>query len=388
MEADRISAEQVMETDPVTASEEESLSQVKNSMEEHGFRALPVTDEKDRLQGVIGYRDLVRFIQFNPETTGLEKVMHQPPEFKETDSLLDLADLRINSGRKMLVSKSGEKLRGVIGDQEFLEVLEDVDELEDVSTERIATFDVITVDEEDSVEKARHMMLDNGISRLPVVDSGKVTGIIDSIDILRMLVPRESQDSGGTSGSRHGTREINISGGGEKESLSGVTADQLMQVNPSTSVEHMTALEAVEKMLERGTQEIVFTDGGYPESIVTLKDLVEYVSKLRQQNTVLVQLTGLEVPEEKSAVHNKIANQLRGSLGRKLRNPEELTLRVKKAEKDGRKHRYEIDLKLYSEYGVTTINEEGWDLLDVVDEALDELNSVIREKHGKRTEHR
>jgi len=63
-------------------------------------------------------------------------------------------------------------------------------------------------------------------------------------------------------------------------------------------------------------------------------------------------------------------------------------LRVRKKEKDGKKHRWELEVQLVSEYGVTSIDEEGWKLLDTLDEALNELNTVIRKEHEKRTEHR
>ena len=105
---------------------------------------------------------------------------------------------------------------------------------------------------------------------------------------------------------------------------------------------------------------------------------------MKQRNMVLVNLTGLEVAEEKAAVHDQIARQLRGSLGRKLKQPEELNLVVKKAEKDGTKHRYEFNVKLYSEYGITTVQAEGWEMLDVMDEALEELNTVVGKKKEKR----
>jgi ribosome-associated translation inhibitor RaiA len=61
---------------------------------------------------------------------------------------------------------------------------------------------------------------------------------------------------------------------------------------------------------------------------------------------------------------------------------------VKKAEKDGKKHRYEVDMKLSSEYGLTNINEEGWDLLEVIDEGLNEMNTVIRKEKEKREDRR
>lgn len=384
--AEEVSAEEIVDTDPVTVEEESSLSQVKNAMEEHDLRAVPVVDDRNRLRGAVGYRDLVRFIQFNPEKTSLQKVMHQPPGFEPGDSLVELADLRINSGRKMMVLED-EGLEGVIGDSEFLEGFTEAEELEDVSTRTVQTDEVLTVEEDDTLEKARHMMLDNNISRLPVLENDSLTGVIDSVDILRMMIPRESQAAGGTSGGRHG-KDVHIAGGEEKESMSDITVDQLMQPNPVSSSSHMKVVEAAEEMLEQSSDEIIFVDDDYPNGIVTVKDVVDYVADLEAVDTVLVQLTGLEVPEEKAAIHNAIKRQLQGSLGRKLDRPEEVTLRIKKAEKDGRKHRYEIDLKLFSEYGTTTVNESGWDLLDVVDEALEELNRIVRDEHGKRTEHR
>ncbi len=383
-----ISAEEVMNRDPVTASTEESVSQIKNRMEENELRAIPVLDEEGKFAGAVSYRELVRFVQFNPEITAPEKMMHQPPEFDAGDNLVELSDLRINSGRKMMVALEGEKLKGIIGDYEFLEALGEVTELKEVSTGRLATRGLITVSEDDVLDEVRHAMLDNNISRLPVVGGdGDLSGIIDSVDILGMMIKRDRQPSGGTSGDRQSDK-VYIAGGREREDMSEITVDQLMQENPSTSEDHMAGIEAVKKMLDEGEDDIIFVEDSYPEAIITLKDLVDYLAELAKQQTIMVQITGADLPEEKAVLHNKIRKQLQGSLGRKLKRPEELKLRVKKKEKDGKKHRWELDLNLSSEYGVTAINEEGWDLLDTLDEALNELNTVIRKEHDKRTEHR
>lgn len=387
--AEEITAEKIMDTDPVTATDEESLAQVKSTMEENRLRAIPIVDDKNRLKGIIGYRDLVRNLQFNPETTSIEKAMHQPPEFDLKKNLIEVCDLRINSGRKMLVNLNGEKLNGVIGDREFLNGLEDAEDLEEISSRTLSQTEVITASENESLEKARHRMLDENISRLPVLDEGgDLTGILDSIKILQAMVPLESPDPGGTAGDRHGTREINISGGYEKDQMSQITVDQLMEYDVLTLEDHIPSRKAAEKMAEKERMEIVFTDGRYPTGILTIKDLIEHVADLQQVNAVLVQLTGVEVPEEKAAVHDQIKRQLQGSLGRKLQRPEELTLRIKKSEKDGKKHRYEIDFKLYSEYGLITVNEDGWDLLEVVDEGLNEMNRIVRDKKDQRSDHR
>ncbi|WP_414837240.1 CBS domain-containing protein [Candidatus Nanosalina sp. VS9-1] len=386
--AANIQASDVENENPLTVSAEKNLAQIKALMEEEEIRAVPVVKDEE-FQGAIGYRELIRHLQFNPKKTKISKVLHQPPEYDENDSLIDLADLRINSGRKLLVRVKGGKVQGVVGDKEFLEIASDTEEFSSVSTGNLASQDVIKAFEEDSLEKTRHTMLDNNISRLPVVDkNGNLTGIIRSTDLLKAMIPMESPDSGGTSGGRHGTKEINIAGGDEKDKMSDIPVEELMQRTVTTSEEHMKADKAAGMMTDQDSGEIVFVDGKYPESIVTAKDLIDHLESLKASNTVLVQLVGLEVPEEKAALHEKVRTQLRGSLGRKLESPEELTIHIKKAEKDGKKHRYEFNAKLYSEYGITNVQADGWDMLEVMDEVLDELNTVIGKKKDKKQEKR
>lgn len=386
MSVENIPAKKVINENPVTGRTDENLAQIKNTMEEEELRTIPVVDEKNNLEGAISYRELIRFIQFNPERTKISKAMHQPPEIKEGSSLVDLASLRVNSGRKMLVETENGKLKGVVGDKEFRNILTEVDELNNISTRDIHSYNLEKVVEDDSLDQARHLMLDKNLSRLPVIDrdDGDLIGILRSTDLLRAMVPRDSVDSGGTSGGRSGTREVNIAGGIEKEEMSEIPVKELMSRDPFSMNEHIKASEAAEKMNQKDATEIVFTDAGYPKLIVTVKDFIDYMAKFAPGETVLVSLTGLEVPEEKAAVHNKIKTQLRGSLGRKLEKPRELTMRFRKAEKDGKKHRWEIEVKLYSELGNINIEEEGWDMLEVVDEALDELNTVVRKKKDKR----
>ncbi len=383
----KITAKNVMNENPTTLTKDKSLTQIKNVMEEKDIRTVPVLDD-GILIGAIGYRDLIRFIQFNPEKTDVKKVMHQPPEFDKEDSLVDLADLRINSGRKMLVTKSGNSLEGVVTDREFVEAFQNSDELSKILTESLATNNLLTVFQEDSVEKARHKMLDNNVSRLPVLDkNGELTGMLKSTHVLKTMVKRERVESGGRSGARTG-EEVNISGGHEKESMSKIPAKNLMERNLLTLEDHIDADKAAEKMIEGSEEEIIFVNGKYPESILAVKDLVDYIAEFAPGKTILVSLTGIDTSEEKAAVHGKIRKQLQGSIGRKIERAEELRMRVKKMDSDGKKHRYEIDTRLDCNYGLIKIEEEGWDLLDVVDNSLNQLNTVLRKKKEKKTDHR
>lgn len=382
-----ISAEEVMEENPFTVDAEQRISQVRDKMEDRNLRAVAVTDDKNRIQGAISYRDLIRQIQFNPDKRKLKKVMHTPPAFEASDTLVDLAELRINSGRKLLVAKEGKKLKGIVGDKQFRSAILGTDEIAKVSTRDLATYEVISAFEDDSIEEVRHKMLDNNISRVPILDeNGNLVGVLRSTDVLMTIITRDGQNSGGTSGDT--LEDTKIAGGNEKQDMSGVRVSEIMSRTPTTHEGHFSGKEAVQLMHDRERHEVIIMDNKYPEAVITVKDFIRDISEKQLGNTVMVNLIGLEVEEEKAAVHDKIETQIRGSLGRKLRDPQEINLHVKKSEKDGKKHRYEVTLKLFGDLGQFTVNEEAWDLLEVVDSALDELNTQVRKKREKSKEHR
>ena len=376
-----VSAKQVMNTEPETVEKTQSIGSIKDFMEEEGLRAVAV-EHDGKFKGAISYRELIRHAQYNPGSSKLEKVIHNPPEFEASDSLVEVAKLRIESGSKLLVALEGDKLKGLIADQEFLDVSGRIKEFENYSTRNLASTDLIEVFEEDPLDKARNLMLDKNISRLPVLDSeGELTGIVRSTDLLRMIVPQESQSDFG-SGPR--SFEGDLEGSGEKESMSNITVDQVMNTTPVTKEGFGPANEAVEMMQKRDQTDVIITDNSYPEVIITVKDFVDYIRDQGQHNMVLVNLVGLEVEEEKAAVHDKIATQLRGSLGRKVEKPEEVSMHFKKSDKDGNKHRYEVKAKFFSEFGITRATVEDWDLMSVVDQALDEINVQVRKENEKR----
>ncbi len=376
-----VKASDVMNENFPKVSKDDSIGSVRDFMENKGLRAVVVVDG-DNLEGAISYRDLVRHTQYN-ESTNLSKVIHMPPEFNKEDSLVELADLRVESGKKLMVyTEGGSNLKAVVSDEEFVEACTMVKEFENYSTRNLASHELIEVFEDDPIDKARNLMLDNNISRLPVLDSeGELTGILRSTDLLKMLVPRESPDKGGTSG--RSLEDTQISGGVEKESMSDITVGEIHNPNLLTVNGFGDSIKAAEKMIENNSTDLIISDSGYPKAILTVKDYVDYLEDHSYQDMVLVNLVGLEVEEEKAAVHQKIATQLRGSLGRKMKRPEELSIHVKKHDKDGKRHRYELIAKLHSEYGMITTTVEAWDLLEAVDKALDELNTLVRKKKEK-----
>jgi len=103
------------------------------------FRHLPVVDDRGRIVGIVSDRDLTR-VPFTPTDSGRAVPTGMP-------------------------------------------------------VERIMTAAVISVRPDDDITEAARLMWEHKIGALPVVDNGRLVGILTEIDLLRMLSqnPRSAQ---------------------------------------------------------------------------------------------------------------------------------------------------------------------------------------------------
>lgn len=111
-----------------------------------------------------------------------------------------------NVRRVPVVDKSGEVI-GIISDRDVkdaspskattLDMYEMHYLLAEIKARQIMTKNPITIKSSDTVEKAAMIMLDNKIGGLPVVDDGKLVGIISDQDVFKALVNITGAREGG-----------------------------------------------------------------------------------------------------------------------------------------------------------------------------------------------
>ncbi len=378
--------EEVAEGEPVTVNVGQTLSKVRYRMEENGLRTVPVVDG-ERFEGMLSYRDVMEKSRSDPSTIKLDDLVHTPPKVEGDENLVELSRLRIESGRKKFAMVGEhDRLEGVIGEFEIVEAAVECEELEGVTVADVMTSDLVTVEADEPFDTARNRMMEYNISRLVVLEDGELQGIITSLDTLRSMVPRDQMQGG----SKHHAARSSASGDvqGEKESMSDIPVRELMQ--PATETlsyviegEDTPLRETVRHMLDNELLEVVVVEDGDAAGILTLKDVVDLVAGHEVVESLLVQLTGPEVPREKQAILDKIENQVRGGLGRVLDRPDELRVHVKKYEKDGKRHKYTLNFRLSSKLGTLRVNTHGWDLLDAVDEGLENLERLVKEEKEK-----
>lgn len=150
-----LNATDIMTKDVVTVSPQTEITTAAKLMFDHHFNGLPVVDKTGSLLGIICQEDLI--IQ--------QKKIPLPSFFTLLDGIIPLVSYK-------KLEKEVEKIVATTVDQAM-------------------TSSPITVAPETSLEDIASLMLKNNVHTLPVLDHGKLVGIIGKEDILRTLVSGE-----------------------------------------------------------------------------------------------------------------------------------------------------------------------------------------------------
>jgi len=147
-------AKEIMTAAPVTLTEDMTLREATTRMARRKVSGAPVLDSKDRLVGILSEHDI------------LEEAMRKVGSDMECPSMSFLALPYERMVRNEAVCRRYKE----VGDVEVGDVMND---------------EVVTVNAEDTLEKALEIMIRFEVNRLPVVDNdGRLVGIIARQDIL------------------------------------------------------------------------------------------------------------------------------------------------------------------------------------------------------------
>jgi len=148
-----IKAKDIMTKDVVTVTPETDILQAAKRLLENHFNGLPVVDHEGRLLGILCQDDLI--VQ--------QKQVPLPSVFTLLDGMIPLF-----SGKQM------EK---------------EVEKMVAMTVSQAMTPNPRTVEPETALEEIATLMVRKNIHTLPVLEKGKLVGIIGKEDVLRTLMP-------------------------------------------------------------------------------------------------------------------------------------------------------------------------------------------------------
>jgi CBS domain-containing protein len=226
---------------------------------------LAVLNEKNKYTGVITRRWVIRS-RLDPATTKVKTLMRPAPRVSPDLSLSKAARLMIESGIRQLPVFEKNKLLGFITDENIIHGAV-TQEWGNSPIEKIMTRAPHTIEATRSVGAVLSIFREQGVSHVPVIDDGKVAGIISIQDILEhMFQPQRRQTIG----------EIV----GEKVPLLTVPAKGIM-TKPVITIQPESSLkEAEKKMHDHNISCLVVTSKERLVGILTKLDFLEPISQI------------------------------------------------------------------------------------------------------------
>lgn len=145
----------VMAKDPVTLAPEATLREAAITLADESVGGCPVVDERGKVIGMLSEVDILEALK----TQNKELRMLMPPEITFGISFVE-----------------------IIKEREAIAAFKDV---ENRLVKDVMTHEVHAVAPDDNVEKAIHLMVQNKIHRIPVVQGDRLVGIVTRGDVLR-----------------------------------------------------------------------------------------------------------------------------------------------------------------------------------------------------------
>ena len=150
-----LTAKEIMTTEVMTVSPDTSITEAAKLLLEKRINGLPVVDSQGQLRGIICQSDLI----------AQQKQLSLPSFVTILDAMIPLSSY-----------KNFEK---------------QIQKIAATTVMQAMTREPITVKPGTSLEEIATLMVNKNIHTLPVIDHGKLVGIIGKEDVLRTLMPGE-----------------------------------------------------------------------------------------------------------------------------------------------------------------------------------------------------
>ncbi len=351
----------VMSKNVLTLGPKDTVSKFIGLMEQHHVHEVPIVDGK-KFIGIVHYKTIAAKRFSDPSKEKLETLVAKIQALNGDNTLEEAADTIFQAGFRAVPVCSGGSISGIISVFDLLNAFSKQQEFKETSAEEImSASEVISIDND--IGKARVLMREKNISRLPVVDEeGKLRGVVAIFDLLKAVKPSERMNW--------------YSMAAEKETIMGVQISTIMNDGPLTAEKQTKLSEISDMMVKYKNSGVVIIENDIPLGIVTTRDLLEFYLSTKQKKGAYVQITG--IGKEDSAVAATADRMVRDTVQKisSFLPVQFLFMHTKRYEKGG-KTKYSVRCRLMTDKGIFISRAIGWDLRDAAGQALDDMEKIV-----------
>ena len=352
---------------PIMISKDVALSKIISTLDE--TNSYDVFIELSGKIGALTIRDIIGIKDIT--TTRPSLVGKIIPELNRDSVISEAARIMSHYRMRTLPVVHNGKIEGQVSAKRIVELISKhlVENKLRIIASNIMTSDPIVIDCHKTVSAARSIMKRRRIDHLPVVDNGRLVGIITSSDIMKVMLPSE----------RIGKKSVGIDNAEDRFSIevSGLANDDVITANVDESLQVVC-----DRMINAGSTYCIIRVWDEIQGIITYRDIVALLGEKMEEDIPMF-IVGLpDEPFDAELAKSKFTNITR--FLRKIHpDIEEARCHIKLRSVQGARKRYEIDVHILSSHGNISYTNIGWDLAKLFDEMTDALKKKVSHKHKK-----
>ena len=352
---------------PIIISKDLALSKIISTLNE--------TDSYDafiELSGKIGALTIRDIIGIKDITTTRPSLVGKIiPELNRDSVIGEAARIMSHYRMRTLPVVHNGKIEGQVSARRIVELISKhlAESKLRIVASNIMTSDPIVIDCHKTVSAARSIMKRRRIDHLPVVDNGRLVGIITSSDIMKVMLPSE----------RISKNSVGIDNAEDRFSIevSGLANDNVITANVDESLQVVC-----DRMINTDSTYCIIRAWDEIQGIITYRDIVALLGEKIEEDIPMF-IVGLpDEPFDAELAKSKFTNITR--FLRKIHpDIEEARCHIKLRSVQGARKRYEIDVHILSTHGNISYTNIGWDLAKLFDEMTAALKKKVSHKHKK-----
>jgi CBS domain-containing protein/ribosome-associated translation inhibitor RaiA len=352
---------------PIMISKDVALSKIISILDE--TNSYDVFIELSGKIGTLTIRDIIGIkdiITTRPSLVG--KII---PELNRDSVISEAARIMSHYRMRTLPIVHNGKIEGQVSAKRIVELISKhlVESKLRIVASNIMTSDPITIDCHKTVSAARSIMKRRRIDHLPVVDNGRLVGIITSSDIMKVMLPSE----------RISKKSVGIDNAEDRFSIevSGLANADVITANVDESLQVVC-----DRMMNAGSTYCIIRVWDEIQGIITYRDIVALLGEKMEEDIPMF-IVGLpDEPFDAELAKSKFTNITR-FLRKIYPDIEEARCHIKLRSVQGARKRYEIDVHILSTHGNISYTNIGWDLAKLFDEMTDAMKKKVSHKHKK-----
>jgi len=350
-------------TKPLTLEGGEPLSKAITELMDTGTAVIVTRGQK--YYGIIDDRNL-RYGISDPGKTKCETCVIRPPTLRSTASVFEQINAFLSGHFKALpvVEDDGKPL-GITTRVDLLKAMMSEGLIPRVRVSELMSAPVYTIEETESVGKAKGFMKENEVHRLVVTKNGVPVGSISTMDLASYLTkPR------GVERKPYVVKEV--------DSIQSKPISDFLRLDMTTIPEASTIEDAAKRMVEKGVSAVLVITDKRPVGILTAVDIFKRIQDIAKEE-ISISVSGLS--EENVWKFPEIKSKLGAVLEKfsKSFNIRNVSVHVKE-----QKTTFEVFVYFDTDDGHVSLSSESKDLKEAVGKLAQELDMVLARKKEKR----